>query len=102
MQQRGSPGRRSLAVIGVDADRYVNGGGSADIKPYSFTTPGAGITARAGSGVDVRYDDGSDPARAAAWPAPTTRRSSWGPTSRPSGAGEVLRRLSACGRIADS
>jgi beta-glucosidase len=56
---------RSLAVIGADADRYVNGGGSSDIEPYTFTTPRAAITARAGPGVGVRFDDGMDPARAA-------------------------------------
>ena len=56
---------RSLVVIGADGDRYVNGGGSSNIEPYSFTTPRAAIAARAGSGVDVRFDDGTDPARAA-------------------------------------
>ena len=54
----------SLAVIGADADRFVNGGGSSRIAPYSFTTPRAAIVARAGAGVDVRYDDGTDLARA--------------------------------------
>ena len=57
---------RSLAVIGADADRNVNGGGSSNIQPYSFTSPRAALAARAGSSVDVRFDDGSDPARAAA------------------------------------
>jgi beta-glucosidase len=56
---------RSLAVIGADADRNVNGGGSSNIDPYSFTSPRAAITTRAGSGVDVRFDDGTDLARAA-------------------------------------
>jgi beta-glucosidase len=56
---------RSLAVIGADADRNVNGGGSSNINPYSFTSPRSAITTRAGSGVDVRFDDGTDPARAA-------------------------------------
>jgi beta-glucosidase len=54
----------SLAVIGADADVYKNGGGSADVQPYSFVTPRAGITTRAGPGVDVRYDPGDDLARA--------------------------------------
>jgi beta-glucosidase len=56
---------KSLAIIGADADIYKNGGGSSNIQPYSFVTPRAGITARAGSGVDVRYDPGDDLARAA-------------------------------------
>jgi beta-glucosidase len=57
---------RSLAVIGADADRNVNGGGSSNINPYSFSSPRAAITTRAGSGVDVRFDDGTYRARAAA------------------------------------
>lgn len=55
----------SLAVIGADADRYVTGGGSSRIDPYSFTSVRAGIAARAGAGVDVRYDTGADLAGAA-------------------------------------
>jgi beta-glucosidase len=56
---------KSLAIIGADADIYKNGGGSSNIQPYSFVTPRAGIAARAGSGVDVRYDPGDDLDRAA-------------------------------------
>ena len=55
----------SLAVIGADGDAYKNGGGSSNVEPYSLVTPRAGIATRAGSGVDVRYDPGDDPARAA-------------------------------------
>ena len=55
----------SLAVIGADGDAYKNGGGSSNVVPYSLVTPRAGIATRAGSGVDVRYDPGDDPARAA-------------------------------------
>ncbi len=51
---------RSLAVIGADADRYVSGGGSSAVQPYAFVTPRRGIADRAGSGVDVRYDPGTD------------------------------------------
>ena len=57
---------RSLAVVGADADRFKNGGGSSQVTPYSFTTPRQGLTARAGPGVAVRYDPGTDPAAAAA------------------------------------
>jgi beta-glucosidase len=56
---------RSLAIIGPDADRYVNGGGSSDIVPLSFTSPLDAIAARAGARVHVRADTGDDPARAA-------------------------------------
>ncbi len=60
------PGRlKSLAVIGADGDAYKNGGGSSDVEPYSLVTPREGIAARAGAGVDVRYDPGDDPRRAA-------------------------------------
>jgi beta-glucosidase len=55
----------SIAVIGAAADRYVTGGGSSEIDPYSFTSPLQGITRAAGPGVAVAADDGSDPARAA-------------------------------------
>jgi beta-glucosidase len=56
----------SIAVIGAPADRFVTGGGSSAVTPYSSVTPLAGITSRAGPGTQVRYDDGSNPARAAA------------------------------------
>lgn len=55
----------SLAVIGADAERYVNGGGSSNIAPYGLTNVRQGITARAGDGVDVRFDAGDDLDRAA-------------------------------------
>jgi beta-glucosidase len=52
-------------VIGRDAERYVKGGGSSNIAPSSFVSPRAGIAARAGRRVDVRFDDGTNQARAA-------------------------------------
>ena len=58
-------GLDSIAVIGAGATRYVTGGGSSEIKPYSYTTPLQAITAEAGPGVAVTSDDGSDPGRAA-------------------------------------
>ena len=68
----------SLAVIGADGDAYKNGGGSSNVEPYSLVTPRAGIATRAGSGVDVRYDPGDDPARPRRWHAgPTPPWSSW-------------------------
>jgi beta-glucosidase len=56
---------KSLAVIGADGDAYKNGGGSSSVQPYSLVTPRQGIATRAGPGVEVRYDTGDDPARAA-------------------------------------
>jgi beta-glucosidase len=56
---------KSLAVIGADGDAYKNGGGSSDVEPYSLVTPRQGIATRAGAGIEVRYDRGDDPARAA-------------------------------------
>jgi len=56
---------RSLAIIGADADRYVNGGGSSNIQPYRFTGVRQGITARARGRVAVRYDAGTDLEQAA-------------------------------------
>lgn len=57
---------RSIAVIGPYADRFVTGGGSGQVKPFSVTTALAGIKARAGSGVRVSYADGSDQSAAVA------------------------------------
>ncbi len=56
----------SIAMIGVVAETYVNGGGSSNVRPYEFKAPRAAIVERAGSGVAVTYDDGSDAAAAAA------------------------------------
>jgi beta-glucosidase len=56
---------KSIAVIGAPANAFVTGSGSSAVTPYSKVTPLAGITQRAGPGVRVSYDDGSDPARAA-------------------------------------
>jgi len=58
---------KTLAVIGAPAARFVTGGGSSVVTPFSSVTPLDGITARAAeAGVAVGYDDGSDPVRAAA------------------------------------
>jgi beta-glucosidase len=56
---------KSIAVIGLPADQFTTGGGSADVHPYRFIAPIAAIRRRAGKGIQVRYDDGSDPERAA-------------------------------------
>ena len=57
---------RSLAIIGDEAERLKNGGGSSAVRPYAFNTPREAITKRAGPGVQVRYDPGEDNQRAAA------------------------------------
>jgi beta-glucosidase len=52
---------RSIAVIGADAgeEAVTSGGGSAHVNAGSIVTPVAGITARAGKNVRVRYAQGS-------------------------------------------
>ena len=55
----------SIALIGPQADRFENGNGTDDVKPFTYTTARQAITARAGPGTKVVYDDGSDSARAA-------------------------------------
>jgi beta-glucosidase len=57
---------KSIAVIGKVANSFLSGGGSSAVTPFSFVTPFQGIAARAGRGVQVSYNDGSDPAAAAA------------------------------------
>ena len=56
---------KSLAVIGPYADKFVTGGGSGNVTPFSAVSALQGIKARAGSGVTVTSDDGSDATRAA-------------------------------------
>jgi beta-glucosidase len=59
-------GLDSLAVIGEQATAFKTGGGSANVQPFAFRDPLGAIRERAGSGVQVRHDAGSDPAAAAA------------------------------------
>jgi beta-glucosidase len=59
-------GLRSIAVIGKDANGFITGGGSGNVTPFFFNTPLSAIRQRAGAGVEVRYDDGSDASSAAA------------------------------------
>ena len=61
-----SPSVKKIAVIGPYADKFVTGGGSGGVSPFSVVTALQGITARAGKGVTVTYADGSDQAAAAA------------------------------------
>lgn len=55
-----------IAVIGEPATLRPSGGGSSAVDPFRFISPLDGITARAGSGVEVAYLDGSDAFAAAA------------------------------------
>ncbi len=57
---------KTLAVIGDVATRYKGGGGSSNVRPFAFVSPLDAIKARAGQGVEVRYDAGTAPAAAAA------------------------------------
>ena len=57
---------RSIAVIGATAKTSAQGGGSSQVDPISVDNAYDAIVARAGSSAKVSYDDGSDPAAAAA------------------------------------
>ncbi|CAA9533512.1 MAG: GH3 [uncultured Solirubrobacteraceae bacterium] len=54
-----------LALIGPEADRIKDGGGSSAIDEFKVTTPKGAIETRLGAG-KVVFDDGSNAARAAA------------------------------------
>ncbi|MHA6765042.1 discoidin domain-containing protein [Streptacidiphilus sp. PAMC 29251] len=58
---------KSIAVIGSDGSSGVLsvGGGSAGVTSSGTVTPLTGIQNRAGSGVSVQYNDGSNPTTAA-------------------------------------
>src|SRR5439155_810386 len=53
---------KSIAVVGPDADKFVTGGGSGNVTPFSAVTALDGIKARAGSGVNVTTPAGRLPA----------------------------------------
>jgi beta-glucosidase len=57
----------SIAVIGADASSspQTAGGGSASVTSSGTVTPLQGITNRAGSGISVQYNDGSNTSSAA-------------------------------------
>jgi beta-glucosidase len=56
---------KTIAVIGAPATMFTTGGGSGNVKPFAFHDPLTAIREHA-KGSTVVYDDGSDPARAAA------------------------------------
>jgi beta-glucosidase len=55
----------SIAVIGPGAASYPYGGGSSTVKPFFRRTPLKAISRKVSARTEVRYDDGSAPARAA-------------------------------------
>ena len=57
---------KTIALIGADAAMSKGGGGSSKIDPFFTRLMKDAIPQRAGAGVNVTYDDGSDPDRAAA------------------------------------
>jgi beta-glucosidase len=56
----------SIALIGPQARRFENGGGTDDVKAQRSDTPMSALRQRVGARVKIRYDDGTDPAHAAA------------------------------------
>ncbi|HEX8105613.1 MAG TPA: glycoside hydrolase family 3 C-terminal domain-containing protein [Solirubrobacteraceae bacterium] len=57
---------KSIAVLGQFASLNQGGGGSAQVTPFFSVAAREAIATRAGGGVAIRYDEGRDPARAAA------------------------------------
>jgi beta-glucosidase len=57
---------KSLAVVGTESTAYKGGGGSSNVSPFAFKPPLDAIRGRAGPGVEVRHNQGTDPAAAAA------------------------------------
>ncbi len=58
---------KRVALIGADADRFKNGGGSSNVTPLQLVTPRQGLEARAAqAGVQLTYEPSDDPAVAAA------------------------------------
>ncbi len=51
---------KKLAVIGLNADRVVTGGGSSRVDPHHWVTPLGGITEKLGDQVSVSYAIGYD------------------------------------------
>ncbi len=57
-------GLQQVAIIGANASRFVTGGGSGNVSPYSFVSPVAALIQRLGHGAKITYDDGTDQAKA--------------------------------------
>ncbi|MCB2209583.1 glycoside hydrolase family 3 C-terminal domain-containing protein [bacterium] len=50
----------SLAVIGMNANRIVSGGGSSRVDPHHWVTPMEGLQAKLGDSVEMRFEPGYD------------------------------------------
>lgn len=53
-------GVRKLAVIGLNANTVVSGGGSSRVDPHHWVTPLEGLRAKLGEAVDIVYEPGYD------------------------------------------
>jgi beta-glucosidase len=53
-------GIRKLAVIGLNANTVVSGGGSSRVDPHHWVTPLVGLRAKLGKVVDITYEPGYD------------------------------------------
>ncbi len=51
---------KKLAVIGLNADRLISGGGSSRVDPHHWVTPLDGIRARLSDQVEICYEPGYD------------------------------------------
>ena len=57
---------KSIAVVGSPAQKFITGGGSGNVTPFSYASPLQAIRRAAGRRVKVTFDDGSDASAAAA------------------------------------
>lgn len=51
---------RKLAVIGLNANSVVSGGGSSRVDPHDWVTPLAGLQAKLGDEIEIGYEPGYD------------------------------------------
>ncbi len=51
---------KKLAVIGLNADREISGGGSSRVDPHHWVTPLAGLKAKLGGQIEIGYEPGYD------------------------------------------
>jgi len=51
---------KKLAVIGLNADREISGGGSSRVDPHHWVTPLEGLKAKLGDQVEIGYEPGYD------------------------------------------
>ena len=63
---------KKLAVIGLNADRVVSGGGSSRVEPQHWVTPLEGLQTKLGDSVEIVYEPGYDN-RVTAVPVPVDR-----------------------------